>query len=291
MSSEISVRDQIFSTYDSLYDAEKKGSRLLDQPPIGSNRDVRIGTGPALRGQPGDHREILQEDRLQRGFHQLKIRMAGEQREQEEQVISNEINLDHMEQSLNNILGSKLEELKATYSNFDPKELREIIDKILQADMIEFAAMGNTIPIALDGTYKFNQLGIKAVSSTIWESQEAFSPHSERERYAVCHIGIRSIQTPAQYGGDRKGKSGSHSRHYQSGKVPLAEACDYVLLTATREHIFHDQVSFTRMAAMSVIDCLFLFLFCYKWDSFKNVAEHEQSVAEEKSVIFHKLAE
>ena len=65
-------------------------------------------------------------------------------------------------------------------------------------------------------------------------------------------------------------------------KSPLAEACDYVLLTATREHIFHDQVSFTRMAAMSVIDCLFLFLFSTKWDSFKNVAEHEQSVAEEK---------
>ena len=35
-------------------------------------------------------------------------------------------------------------------------------------------------------------------------------------------------------------------------KSPLAELCDHVLLTATREHIFHDQVSFTRMAAMSV---------------------------------------
>ena len=65
-------------------------------------------------------------------------------------------------------------------------------------------------------------------------------------------------------------------------KSPLAEACDYVLLTATREHIFHDQVSFTRMAAMAVIDTLFLFLFSTKWDSFQNVAKHEQSVAEEK---------
>ena len=65
-------------------------------------------------------------------------------------------------------------------------------------------------------------------------------------------------------------------------KSPLAELCDHVLLTATREHIFHDQVSFTRMAAMSVIDTLFLLLFSTKWDSFENVAQHEQSVAEEK---------
>jgi len=33
---------------------------------------------------------------------------------------------------------------------------------------------------------------------------------------------------------------------------------------------------------MSVIDTLFLLLFSTKWDSFENVAQHEQSVAEEK---------
>ena len=76
---------------------------------------------------------------------------------------------------MNNIQASKLEELKATFANINPIELKEIIERIMKADMIEFAAMGNTIPVALDGAYKFNQLGLKAVSSTIWESQEAFS--------------------------------------------------------------------------------------------------------------------
>ena len=32
MSNEISVRDQIFSTYESLYDAEKKVADYLNQP-------------------------------------------------------------------------------------------------------------------------------------------------------------------------------------------------------------------------------------------------------------------
>lgn len=43
------------------------------------------------------------------------------------------------------------------------------------ANLIEFAAMGNTIPIAMDGTYKFNQLGLHAVTSPMWETQEAFA--------------------------------------------------------------------------------------------------------------------
>ena len=281
MSSEISVRDQIFSTYDSLYDAEKKVADYLISHP---SEAIEMSVSELAQHCEASQATIVRFCKKIgcKGFHQLKIRMAGEQREQEEQVISNEINLDHMGQSLNNILGSKLEELKATYSNFDPKELREIIDKILQADMIEFAAMGNTIPIALDGTYKFNQLGIKAVSSTIWESQEAFSRILKEKDmlFAISASGAsKRLLNMVEIAKENQAVTVAITNQ---AKSPLAEACDYVLLTATREHIFHDQVSFTRMAAMSVIDCLFLFLFSTKWDSFKNVAEHEQSVAEEK---------
>lgn len=281
MSSEISVRDQIFSTYDSLYDAEKKVADYLISHP---SEAIEMSVSELAQHCEASQATIVRFCKKIgcKGFHQLKIRMAGEQREQEEQVISNEINLDYMEQSLNNILGSKLEELKATYSNFDPKELREIIDKILQADMIEFAAMGNTIPIALDGTYKFNQLGIKAVSSTIWESQEAFSRILKEKDmlFAISASGAsKRLLNMVEIAKENQAVTVAITNQ---AKSPLAEACDYVLLTATREHIFHDQVSFTRMAAMSVIDCLFLFLFSTKWDSFKNVAEHEQSVAEEK---------
>ena len=281
MSSEISVRDQIFSTYGSFYDAEKKVADYLISHPAEA---IEMSVSELAKHCEASQATIVRFCKKIgcKGFHQLKIKMAGEQRQQEEQVISNEINLDHMEQSLNNILGSKLEELKATYSNFDPKELREIIDLILQADMIEFAAMGNTIPIALDGTYKFNQLGLKAVSSTIWESQEAFS-RLLREKdimFAISASGAsKHLLNMVEIAKENKAVTVAVTNQ---AKSPLAEACDYVLLTATREHIFHDQVSFTRMAAMSVIDCLFLFLFSTKWDSFKNVAEHEQSVAEEK---------
>ena len=73
----------------------------------------------------------------------------------------------------------------------------------MKADMIEFAAMGNTIPVALDGAYKFNQLGLKAVSSTIWESQEAFSRLLKKNDVSFCHISIRCIQTSDQYGKNR----------------------------------------------------------------------------------------
>ena len=104
--------------------------------------------------------------------------------------------------------------------------------------MIEFAAMGNTIPIALDGTYKFNQLGLKAVSSTIWESQEAFS-RLLREKdimFAISASGAsKHLLNMVEIAKENKAVTVAVTNQ---AKSPLAEACDYVLLTATREHIF-----------------------------------------------------
>lgn len=281
MQNEISVRDQIFSTYNSLYDAEKKVADYLISH---SAEAIEMSVS-----ELASHCEASQATIVRfckkigcTGFHQLKIKMAGEQRQQETKTVSNEINLDHMEQSIQNILSSKVEEVQATFHNYNPEELKEIIDLILNANIIEFGAMGNTIPIALDGTYKFNQLGLHAVSSTIWETQEALA-RTLREGdvlFAISASGAsRRLMNMVKIAKENKVKTIAITNQ---SKSPLAEECDYLILTATREHIFYDQVSFTRMAAMAVIDTLFLFLFSTKQDSFQKIAVHEQSIAEEK---------
>lgn len=281
MCKEVSVRDQIFSTYDSLYDAEKKVADYLISHP---SKAIEMSVSELASQCEASQATIVRFCKKIgcKGYHQLKIKLAGEQRQQGEQVISNEINLDHMEQSIQNILSSKTEELRATFNNYNAKELRQIVDLILKANVIEFAAMGNTVPIALDGTYKFNQLGLQAVSSTIWESQEAFARTLGKGDVMIAISASGASKRLLNMAEIARENGAATIAITNQSKSPLAEKCDFVILTATREHIFHDQVSFTRMAAMSVIDTLFLFLFSTKWDSFKHVAEHEQSVAEEK---------
>ena len=281
MSSDILVRDQIFSTYDSLYDAEKKVADYLISHP---SEAIEMSVSELASHCDASQATIIRFCKKIgcKGFHQLKIKLAGEQRQQEEQVISNEIDIDQMDKSLNNIMISKVEEIKATFHNFNPEELREIVDLIIHANLIEFAAMGDTIPIALDGSYKFNQLGLKAVSSTIWESQEAFSRTLRKGDvfFAISASGaskrlIRMAKIVKKQGGVTVAVT-------NQAKSPITEICDHVIITATREHIFYDQVSFTRMAAMAVIDTLFMLILSMKNDFFENVAEHERSVIEEK---------
>ena len=278
MGKDILIRDQIFSTYDSLYDAEKKVADYV----AGHQEDVINMSVAELAQNCATSQATVIRFCKKIGFHKLKLKLAGEQSKQEELAASNEINIENMEQSLHNIMVSKVEEIKATFHNFDQKELRSIVDAVLGANLIEFAAMGNTIPIAMDGTYKFNQLGLHAVTSPMWETQEAFARTLKKGDvfFAISASGaskrlIRMAKIVKKQGGVTVAVT-------NQAKSPITEICDHVIITATREHIFYDQVSFTRMAAMAVIDTLFMLILSMKNDFFENVAEHERSVIEEK---------
>lgn len=281
MSKNILVRDQIFSIYDSLYDAEKKAADYL----IAHQEDV-INMSVSELAQNCDTSQATIIRFCKKigcgGFHQLKLKLAGEQSRQEEPAASNEINIDNMEQSLHNIMTSKVEEIKATFHNFDKKDLRQVVDAILKADLIEFAAMGNTIPIAMDGTYKFNQLGLHAVTSPIWETQEAFARTMKEGDVFFAISASGASKRLIRMAEIVKKRGGVTVVITNQSRAPLTEICDHVIITATREHVFYDQVSFTRMAAMAVIDTLFMLLLSTKDDFFENVAEHERSVIEEK---------
>lgn len=281
MSKDILVRDRIFSIYDSLYDAEKKAADYL----IAHQEDV-INMSVSELAQNCDTSQATIIRFCKKigcgGFHQLKLKLAGEQSRQEEPAASNEINIDNMEQSLHNIMTSKVEEIKATFHNFDKKDLRQVVDAILKADLIEFAAMGNTIPIAMDGTYKFNQLGLHAVTSPIWETQEAFARTMKEGDVFFAISASGASKRLIRMAEIVKKRGGVTIVITNQSRAPLTEICDHVIITATREHVFYDQVSFTRIAAMAVIDTLFMLLLSTKDDFFENVAEHERSVIEEK---------
>ena len=127
MGKDILIRDQIFSTYDSLYDAEKKVADYV----AGHQEDViNMSVAELAQNCATSQATVIRFCKKIgcEGFHKLKLKLAGEQSKQEELAASNEINIENMEQSLHNIMVSKVEEIKATFHNFDQKELRSIVD-------------------------------------------------------------------------------------------------------------------------------------------------------------------
>jgi DNA-binding MurR/RpiR family transcriptional regulator len=142
--------------------------------------------------------------------------------------------------------------------------------------------MGNTIPIAMDGSYKFNQIGIAAVSSTIWETQLAFS-HTLQEGDVVIAISAsgasKYLVELAKVASEKGAKVIAITNNSNS---PLSKESHYHITTATRESLFIEKVSFTRLSALAVLEAIFLLLVTSKNDACTYISEHEQMVADDK---------
>ena len=71
---------------------------------------------------------------------------------------------------------------------------------------------------------------------------------------------------------------------YKNGEIcgEGANESKYHINTATREKLFLDEFSFSRVSAMVVIETLYLLLTRDKKDAYNWISQHEQSIADDK---------
>ena len=275
------IRDRIFAEYNNFFDAEKKianyilnNSSKVVELTI-AELDEAAGTSEATVSRFCKKCNV-------KGFHHLKITLAKELVKgcESEVTASGDVNQNNIKKSLQNILANKVEELSQTVSMIDEENLLRIIKLISGARSIQFAAVGNTIPVAMDGSYKFNQIGIPAVANTIWETQIAYNLTKEDVVIVISNSGAsKRLLNVAEVAHKKEAKVISITN---SANSPLAKISDYHITTATREKLFLDEYYFSRISAMTVIEILYLFLTVGKEDVYDNLSRHEQSIADDK---------
>ena len=278
-----SVIDTIFSNYDSFFDAEKKIANYI----INNKENVIDMTIAELSTKSGASEATISrfcKKCNMKGFHHLKISLAKDiiESKEDEIAVSNDINPDNIAQSLQNILANKIEEIKQTVSMINEYKFKDILDLIINSKTVQFAAVGNTIPVALDGAFKFNQIGIMAISNTILETQLAYTYNlsSEDIVIVISNSGAsKRLMNVIDAAREKGARVISITNNEQS---PIAKASDYHITTATREKLFMDEYYFSRVSASVVIEILYLFLTVKKEDAYENISRHEQSIADDK---------
>ena len=275
------VLDKILCVYKNLYEAEKKIADYV----INNKEKVIEMTVSELATQSNVSEATIVRFCKKcdfKGFHDLKINIAKEMVNSNNDKISNELDFNNISQSLQNILANKIEELKQTISMIHEEDIKKILDAIKKARIVQFAAVGNTIPVAMDGTYKFNQLGIASVTNTIWETQLAFA-YTLTNKDVVIVISnsgsSKKLVTLLEIASKRQATTISITNHENS---PVANESKYHINTATREKLFLDEFSFSRVSAMVVIEALYLLLTRDKKDAYSWISEHEESIADDK---------
>jgi len=283
MQENISVSGVLCSSYDSFFEAEKKIADYI----LAHKSEIIDMTVAELALASGTSDATV--SRFCRrcgfnGFHHLKINLAKEVAEERGNSIevSNDISRDSIAQSLQNILANKVAELTQTISMMDPEELERILSVIEHARTVQLVAVGNTIPVALDGSFKFNQLGIPTVSGTIWETQMAYTCNLKEEDaiIIISNSGFsKRLMTLVAVAKENHTPTIAITNNSSS---PLGHACDYHITTATREKLLLGEFCFSRVSATTVIEILYLFLSVSKKDSHDRIRRHEIAISDDK---------
>lgn len=221
-----------------------------------------------------------------KGFQNLKMALAKEVMEEQQKAIqvSNDIDRKDMGQSLQNILANKVAELTDTVNLMEEEALEQALSLLEQADLVQVAAVGNTIPVAMDCAFKLNQLGIRAVSGAVWdgEAARAFNLTKRDVLLVISNSGTsKRLQTLAQ---GAKENGAKMILVTNNGTSPLARLSDVKLITATREKLLTGEFWFSRITAMLVVEMLYLFLFTSKKDAAKHIRRHEAAIRSDKEV-------
>ena len=276
---EKSVINQICASMDTFFETEKKiGKFIIHHPKEIVDMTVGELAKECQVSEASVSRFCKKID--MKGFHHLKISIAKEMVSQsEDDELSNHISVDDLEQSLKNILANKVAELTQTVSMMNSENLQDILKRINNAQNVLFAAVGNTVPVAMDGAYKLNQIGISAVSTPVWETQLAYSYNLSPDDVVIAisnsgeSTGVINILEAA------KQKKATTISITNSEKSTIAKISDYHITTATREKLFLDEYRFSRVSATMVIEVLYLFLTSMRKEAYDSIIQHESSIA------------
>ena len=278
-----SVIGVICSSYDSFFDSEKKIANCIME----RKREVVDMTVAELAQASGASDASVSRFCRRcgfKGFHQLKMTLARELSEESQASVGNDISRRDIGQSLQNILANKTEEIRQTVAMMDPENLDRIMDIIQKARMVQLVAVGNTIPVALDAAFKFNQLGIPAATGTILETQTAYAFNLGKKDViiAISNSGVSRRLIRILEGASGNGVTVISITN--NPESPVAKLSDYHITTATREKLLREDFLFSRVPATMVIEILYLLLSVSIRGAEENVRRHETAIMEDKQL-------
>ena len=216
------------------------------------------------------------------GFHDLKIQLA--------QVSGNEkshslqkITKDDLQTALKQIGDNKVAEIEATLNNIDSQVLKKVLDLLTNSKIVQVSAEGDTYPVAEDAVYKFNQIGILALASG--GNVETAIAQSMNLNAQDCLLVISN-----------SGESAALLKQIKVAKEqgikviaitnradsPIALQADYHLQTAVRQTVLQTQYYFSRVAAFTMIEAIFLLLISQNDERIEHIKRHEEIISSQK---------
>ena len=213
-------------------------------------------------------------------FRSFQFSLARDLESQRNEGLTDEVSLDNMEQSLKNILAAKVSELNATIDT-----LTAVVHALKHAGVIEFAAVGNTNAVALDATFKFSQLGLRCMASTISETSIGFALTLRPGDVIVLISNSGKSRRLNRMAKAARDCGATVVVISSDSKSPLARLADYTFNTVNHEALLTTgDFAFSKISATMIIEVIYNFLLPEIEDAREHISYYEELIQPDKVV-------
>jgi DNA-binding MurR/RpiR family transcriptional regulator len=276
---DVSVVNAILSTYNDLSTSEKRIADYI----INHRGEVSSLNAYEIAVKSNTSRTTMSRFVRTLGFESFSKLRLTLVRDEQGAVASMEddgdISLDNIPDSLDYILKCKTEELSNTMAMMSPKAIARAVRTMEGADLVQVAAVGNTITMAQNAAYKLWQAGIRssAPESSDGSVQLSLQLTNKDCLLVLSSSGYSRRLEPVM---DNANDAGATTIMVTDNEdSTLAKRADIVIKTATRDRLLSKNLRFSQNSINFVVETLFLFL-C-----------HDSEEVDEKNRLFWKTAQ
>ncbi|MDO4436996.1 MAG: MurR/RpiR family transcriptional regulator [Coriobacteriaceae bacterium] len=202
-----------------------------------------------------------------------------------DEQVTREVSLDEFEQSIANIKNAKVREIESTLDALDPETLHTIVDLFAHADLVMFAAVGNTNAVAIDAAIKFGQLGIRSVANTITESSTSLALTMREGDVLVLISNSGKSQRLERILRAAKQSGATVILICGNTNAPLARLSDIVLRTVNYEALLTTvDFTFSKISATLIIEVIYSFLLPHIPGARDSISRYEELIQGDKEV-------
>lgn len=217
------------------------------------------------------------------GYREFVLSLAQENIVSIEGIHSEVRSEDNLEAITRKVFNTNNRVLAETLDCLDLAELEKAITAIEKARKVEFYGVGDSAWIAADARHKLMKLGITCIAEPDVHTQTMSA--SLLSKYdvgvGISHSGrtkdtIRILQLAK--------KSGAITICITNySRPPIIKYADIKLLTAAYETTFHSEAMASRIAQLSIIDCLYTGLAMRNTqESLQNIQKTQQAVEDKQ---------
>lgn len=214
------------------------------------------------------------------GFHHLKVILAQSSLVNVDSQNGNFLNSD--DKTLDKLMNDKTDEIQATLEGLDTTQIKEIIQVIKDARLLQIMAEGNTFPVALDACFKFNQIGRLAFTASSWEVAMGQALNLTDSDVVVVISNSGESRQLIQLIDVAKKNHVKVIALTNNNSSPIAALSDYNMVTASRGTIFMSEYFFSRVSAVTAIEAIFMLLIADNPQLKKKIQKHELLISSKK---------